>query len=85
MRLVISPLPLPHQGGMTTVTLVALASENPVSENHEKHAIGIHEISENSLLGSSESPLHRESTVNLQRLGSIANHFHPKNHLHLGW
>lgn len=76
---------------MTTATLVALASEKLVSEKlvnlatTANHAIGIHEISENSLLGGSESPLHRESTVNLQRLGSIASHFHPKNHLHLGW
>ena len=87
MRHVISRLLLPHQGGTTTATLVALVSVNLVNlVTTANHAIGNNEISENPrLLGSSESRLHLESTVNLQQLESIANHLKSENHLHLGW
>lgn len=90
MRPVISQLLLPHQGGMTTATLVALVSVNLVNlgttANHENHAIGNYESSENLRLpGSSESPIHPESTVNLQQIESIASHLHPENHLHPEW
>lgn len=90
MRPVISRLPLLHQGGTTTATLVALVSGNLVNlattANNENHASGNHETSAGlRLLGSSKSLLHPESTVNLQQIGSTASHYRPKNHLHLGW
>lgn len=89
MRHVISQLLLPLQGGMITAILVAIVSVSLATiaiANLENHATGNHENSESlHLLGSSESPLHPESTVNSQQLETIARHLHPENHPHLGW